>query len=805
MSSKHEKLRNAQLSTFWLSAMCLASGQPALAQLADGEGPSAPLGVEEIVVTAQKRLERLQDVPLAVSALSAEQLGNRQINDTNGLAKAIPSLNFQQGNNATNTTFRIRGIGTSLFGQGVEPSVSLVVDGVVAARQAQSFADFADLERIEVLRGPQGTLFGKNATAGVINVITARPAREFEGSVEATYAELDEYRIKGTLSGPISDSIRARLTGYYNNVGGQFDNLATRGDYGGNEGQGARGKIEWDATDRLNFLLSADYRESNVECCRGLLVATANPSLAQLYSPVRAVAENRQTIENAPSYYITNQKTYSLQAEYALGSATITSITAFQQFHTYNNVDVDSVNTPIPTFTGGGANPAQYDDQGGNVDLNNFTQEVRIASNGESRLTYVAGLYYSNLELDRDFRRRRALCAMGTLGEPCTPSAWQSAQHVANADNESVSVFGQAELDIVGGLTAILGLRGQREEVSVYGKRTAPIEPGDQIFPGHNPVEGRRSAKDSVITGKAGLRYEFSRDAQTYATYTRGYKGLGFDTEITADFANQLATEPEDVDAYEIGFKTQAADGKLSFSMAAFLADYTNLQVQANRSDVNTGTVLFVQTNAGSSRTKGIEFEGSWRATEGLSLNAAVTYIEATVSINGLNCPLQEQAAAPVLTGDFPFNSCYRSLLTNSAGVPVTSGPIQDVRDGDLPAAPRWRASLSPRFSQQIPGTRLTGFVQIDATYQSSQQFAVEQDPLLQQPSYTLVDASIGVRDEEGRYTFALFVKNLTDRNYYTNLAHGGLLASTASPNDLYGNFNKDADRYFGATLGVRF
>ncbi|KAK0331620.1 hypothetical protein LTR94_028201, partial [Friedmanniomyces endolithicus] len=213
----------------------------------------------EIVVTAQKRTERLQDVPLAVSALSAETLGRQQINDTNGLVAAVPSLTYTQGNNVSNSTFRVRGIGTTLFNQGSESSVSTVIDGVVMARQAQGFVDLADLERVEVLRGPQGTLFGKNATAGVISVVTARPTDRFTARADATIAELDEYRIKGTMSGPLTDRLRARVSGFYNDVGGHITNVANGRDTNGFKSWGLRGKLDWDATDNLNFLATLDY------------------------------------------------------------------------------------------------------------------------------------------------------------------------------------------------------------------------------------------------------------------------------------------------------------------------------------------------------------------------------------------------------------------------------------------------------------------------------------------------------------------------------------------------------------------
>lgn len=761
----------------------------------------------DIVVTAQKRVERLQDVPLAVTAIGGDQLAARQINDTSSLVQAIPSLTFQQGSNPTNTSFRIRGVGTSLFSQGVEPSVSVVVDGVVAARQAQSFADFADIERIEVLRGPQGTLFGKNSTAGVINIVTARPSREFEGRVEATVAEQDEYRLKGTVSGPISDALRARITGYYNNVGGFLNNLTLGKDYGGNEGFGVRGKLEWDATSNLNFLLSADYRKSDADCCRALLFQTSNPSLRALYAPVRPSFRNRDLVENVVSRSNVRQQTYSLQGDWDLGAATVTSITAYQKFYTFANIDNDSINTPGPLFVGGGNNPAKYDDQSGTVDLHNFTQELRIASNGGSDLTYVAGVFYSDLGLDRDFRRRRAVCSTGVLGQPCATSAttYQSASHVARLDQESISAFGQLEYDIVGGLKAIGGLRVQHEKVSVSGTRTAPIVAGDVIFPAHNPITGYREASDTAITGKAGLQYEVNRFAQFYGTYTRGYKGLGFDTEITADFANQQAVQPEHVNAYEIGFKGRTVDNSFSIAAALFLSKYSDLQVQANQSDVNTGVVTYVQTNAGKAQSKGFEIEATVRPVKEFQVAFGVTYADTSVDADGLNCPLQFQGSAPILTSGFPTNSCYRRRFTNAAGAVTTTGPLQDVRGGSFPAAPRWRINVSPRVEHDIPGTNLAGFLQTNVSFQSRQQFAIEQDPLLVQDAYTIVDLSVGATTKDGKYTLTLFARNLLDENYVTNLQHGTLLASTASPFDIYGQVNKDANRYFGAQLGVKF
>ena len=770
---------------------------PASEPVSTSAATDAPEAVQagDIIVTAQKRSERLQDVPLAVTAVGGDALANRQVNDTSTLTQAIPSLTFQQGPNATNTTLRIRGVGTALFGQGVESSVSVVVDGVVLARQAQGFADLADIERVEVLRGPQGTLFGKNSSAGVISVVTARPTRSFEGRVEGTIAEHGEYRAKGTVSGPLSDTLRARLTGFYNDVRGITYNV-TRGQWvNGQKGWGVRGKLEWDATDNLNFLLSAEYRKSNTTCCISSSIRVDNPVIAQLEAPVIASATNRQVSEDTLTYSNSNQKTFSLQADWDLGSATLTSITAYQDYYLIVNQPIDRINSDPVRFVGTGASYASWNFNQGTLDLSQFSQELRLGSNGSHDLTYVAGVFYSHADIKRPFARRRALCATGVIGQTCAAPTYQSSSSFAELTTNSIAAFGQAEYRIVGGLKLLGGLRVQYEDGKNYGIQLGTVVAGDTLLPGVPTGSGTLTNHDTAVTGKVGLQYEFSRRLQAYAAYTRGYKGIGYNMEVTTNFASQTTLSPEHVNAYELGVKGRTSDGTLSMAVAVFRSDYSNLQVQANRSDPATGVTSFVATNAGTSRSQGVEVEATLRPSRHLTVDASFTYTDSTVNIDGLNCPLQFQAAAAVMTGT-PTNICYRT----AAG----ATPIQNLRNATLPASPKVRVSLAPRWEQDISSS-LAGFVQVGVNFQSKQQFAIEQDPLLVQEAYTLVDASIGIHTVDKRYSLSLFVKNLFDVNYYTSVSHNSLLATAAKPFDLTATYNKDADRYFGATLGIRF
>lgn len=773
-----------------------ATGAPGEA-VATSAAPDAPevAQIGDIIVTAQKRSERLQDVPLAVTAVTGDALANRQVNDTSTLTKAIPSLTFQQGPNATNTTLRIRGVGTALFGQGVESSVSVVVDGVVQARQAQGFADLADIERVEVLRGPQGTLFGKNASAGVISIVTARPSREFEGRIEGTIAEHGEYRAKGTISGPLSDTLRARVTGFYNDVRGTTYNV-TRGQWvNGQKSWGVRGKLEWDATDNLNFLLSGEYRKSNSTCCISSSIRVDNPVVALLEAPVVASPTNRQVSEDTLTYSNSNQKTFSLQASWDLGSATLTSITAYQDYYLVVNQPIDRTNSDPVRFVGPNAY-ASWNFNQGILDLSQFSQELRLGSNGSHDLTYVAGVYYSHGDIKRPFARRRAVCASGVIGQTCAAPTYQSSSSFAELKTNSIAAFGQAEYRIVGGLKLLGGLRVQYEDGSNYGAQLGTLVAGDTLLTGV-PANGSGTLNnhDTAVTGKVGLQYEFSRRLQAYATYTRGYKGIGYNMEAATNFTAQTSLSPEHVNAYELGLKGRTSDGSLSMAVAVYRADYTNLQVQANRSDPVTGVTSFVATNAGTSRSQGVEVEATLRPTRHFSVDASFTYTDSTVNIDGLNCPLQLQAAAAVMTGT-PINVCYRTAAGTT--------PIQNLRNATLPASPKFRISVAPRWEHDL-GNTLAGFVQVGVNFQSKQQFAIEQDPLLVQEAYTLVDASVGVQTIDKRYSLSLFVKNLFDVNYYTSVSHNSLLATAAKPFDLTATYNKDADRYFGATLGVRF
>ncbi|WP_375195860.1 TonB-dependent receptor [Sphingobium sp.] len=754
----------------------------------------SPQDVGEIVVTAQKRSERLQDVPVAVSAVGGDVLSSAQVNGSSGIAALVPSLTFTQNTSPLNNNVRVRGIGTVLFSAGIESSVSFVIDGVVMARQGQGFSDLIDVERVEVLRGPQGTLFGKNATAGVVNVVTKAPSNTLEGKVEATVAEMGEYRLRGTVSGPLSDSIRARLTGFYTNDDGWARDAYSKKSIFGSEEYGVRGKVAIDVAPGFDLMITGDYKKSDSSCCQPLPFKTTNTLLQQLRSPVVASISNRTV--NTTTDTFANVKTggVSVEGNLDLGQHKLTSITAWREWNFKNNVDVDGYNIAAPVRVPFGF--GYFGINGGGVDVKQFSEELRLTSPTGGLFEYTIGGMYYKLDLDRDFQRRVGGCTGDTsvaFGAACPNPTYQSSASTANMKTENIALFGQAQVNLTDSLSALGGFRLQHEKNAYSGTRsgTAPFAGDTALLAGST---GSNSVSDDDFSGKIGLQYKFSRHAQIYANWSRGYKGYGWDVEFSADFAGQKPVQPETVKAWEVGFKGQALDNRLNFSLAAFHAKYNNLQVQATQ-QVN-GAPLSIPTNAGSSVTKGIEMEFNYRPTDQLTIFGGATYMKARFDADGLPCQLAAQATAVTVGAGAaaPTNTCF--ILSGSR--------VQNIRGGALPNSPDWKANASIRYEDDLTPSYV-GFVQLNGNVQSRVLFDLNQDQALDQKGYGTIDFSFGVKTADDKYQLTFFIRNLTDKQYVSGKQRDNMLTNAANPENILFFTSKDASRYVGATARASF
>jgi len=465
--------------------------------------------IDEVVVTATKRAQNLSDVPIAITALSTEAIEIHRIDSIEGIAKLATSVNFQQGLTASNATVSIRGFGTNAFGIGIESSVSIVQDGVVLSRQNEAFGDLFSLDRVEVLRGPQGTLFGKNSSAGVINLITKAPSKDVvEGKADIFYgSKFDEVTTRATLSGPITKngSVAARLTGFYKTVDGNIRNRFDGKTLNGiDDSWGIRGKVAIDANENLSLMLIADYTKTNSNCCAetvrflppgtnvfGDSSLNVNSTLAGI--PVGD--KNRVVSQDAPTFGNYKGYGFSGQADYDFGNMKLTSITEYREWEENTNADIDF--SPINAFVSNGGSKKQK----------TFTQELRIASTTDSRLQYVGGLFYFNNKTTQDFNRD--LFGLSFLMQTLD----------SRIKVENYAAFGEVTYEFIPGTRLVAGGRIQRETID-YTATASRFSFDSATTPGL-PT----SFSDTHGMAKASIQQDLGENDMVYFTFSQGYKG----------------------------------------------------------------------------------------------------------------------------------------------------------------------------------------------------------------------------------------------------------------------------------------
>ncbi len=800
-------------SALALAATALALfAAPAFAQdtAAESVEEAAP---GEIVVTAQKRSENLQDIPLAVSVLSGEALAQTARPSVESAAQLVPSLNFLKSGTTLNQTIFLRGVGTATFSIAGEPSVSTVVDGVVYARSGEAFSDLIDIAQLEVLRGPQGTLFGKNASAGVVNITTIMPKHEFGGTVEASYFDRNEFRGKAAVNLPLGPDLAARFTGFYGEYDGNIRNV-TRGTWvNGYKHFGGRAQFLYDPSDNLRIYAAADYHKNNDDCCADIIATgpltgagVATTSLAFNVLPTPAGADTRAVTQDLITATKEEGWGVSLQADIGVGSHTLTSITAYREWDNTEIRDGDWLDRAYVGFN-------QLHDTGPQT-TDTLTQEVRLTSPADQVISYVLGGYYSKANSRRIFRRDDVICT-AVVGAPTTAlipcgsaNANASTTPFGIADFgstfENFAAFGQATARLGDHVRLIGGLRYSKDDLSVFHSRVSTgltVTGGiPQAAPGIQPnfdqgvfdsytslVAGgtlppvalqnslaasngrpfRTKTSNDNLSGKIALQGDFSDDVMGYVSYSRGYKGPAYNVffNLTATGTNVIA--PETSDAYEVGLKNTLFDGKMTFNVGIFLANYHNFQ--ANNPDLVAGVVVTRFTNAGEVSTRGIEVDVNWRPIDDLNISGGVAYTHARVD-------------------DFKLPPGAASTAAIPGGTP-------------LGFAPEWKGSLSMDY--RIRGSGIDVFLGAQANFQSSQLSLFAANAVQRQlgtiPAYELVNLSAGIGDSDDKYRLTFQVRNLFDTSYAAAIINGG-------PGGAYRyQIPRDADRYFGVTGRVNF
>ena len=718
------------------------------------EARDGEVTVEELVVTAQKREERLQDVPLTITVVSGDQLERQNITNTAELQNASPELTYTSG--PTNG-YSIRGSGTATFARSAENNVSIVVDGVVQGQLQPPVNSLFDVERVEVLSGPQGMLFGKNASAGVVNIITKAPNPNDTELRFFTALGTDGYQIyQGVANRPLSDTAAIRLNVFSNSMGGVFTNRFNGKDVGAFTNYGGRARILWDVTPalRLNFIADVEQQNGGNSAWQARSVSGVIATRLAACG-VRPGPENTDLCIDGPTSRVAATYGLTLQADYELGDYTITSITADRQYT--RAVDTDSDAQPI---NGLNTNKA--------TDFNNqFSQELRIASPDNRRLEYVAGIYYYN------YNYKTFVDQAGTLGALPFVAGRASAQKI---NQFSYSTFGQATFHATDQINLILGGRFTRDFLSAS-TVNLPESPSGRRFAGFTPAIG--SATDKLIEDdfsyRVGVQYLPNPDATFFVTYTEGYKGPAINNLVPGRNGPRVI-DSETPKNLEAGVKASLFDRRMLVDLTVF--NTVTEDFQAQTAQVINGVTAFVFDNADELRARGFQFNAYARPTADLSFTAGVLYNDATYGnfIVQCNAPFLEGCA--LAGGQQVINAEGRQLA----------------------GAPKWKLVGSVNYDFTLPNG-LGAFAQTSANYRSEAFTSATPDPNLVIEGYARVDARLGIRSADERWTLALFAKNLFDERTPAIIFRDPL-----SPTNNYQQaFGTDAFRVLGVSLDVNY
>lgn len=748
-------------------ALC-AMPQEARAQEA-GDQPDAQsvaTSGSTIIVTARKREENIQDVSESITVVTGESLEILQLVSPTELTRVAPALTFRDNPIPTSSGFAVRGVGTSSFSSTVEQSVSTVVDGIVLG-QPQSAASLVDINRVEVLEGPQGLLFGKNASAGLVNIVTNSPRLgTFEADASVTFGTDGEFRTDGMINVPLGEDLAVRLVGYRNETGGYIYNAFLDESYNGEDNYGFRGKAFYEPSSEFNLLLTADFYEDNAICCFSTARELGdNPRLADFFNQygVMPGSENTTVVAGMPVGALGKDPFRRYQgiggeANIRLSNATLTLLTGYRK-NEYS-LDFDGDQTPL----------ARFDYNGGDYKYQQFSQEIRIASDTGGAIEWLGGLYFFSAINEVEYRAGGRL--LGESG-PLIVGVIET-----DVDSTSYAAFGSVTLNASDTLRLRAGGRFTRDELQA--RRVAYDLPG--ALPGSSAIIGS-VAGDTTERGdsedfswKLTAEYDVSPDVMIYANVSRGYKGPGLASSGVINPDVSPLIRPETVMAYDAGIKSTLINGLATLNAALFYEDFSDFQTQIY--DTSTTPPGFRLTNAGSLESKGATIQATLRPIDGLSLAANAAYVDAKYKdLEGLSCPYEY--TVPELT-----NGC--EIV---GGRPVISA------DGNrLANAPELKFFIAANYEVSITDS-ITLLLATDYSWRDDEQFSANGDPNTIQPAYGIWNASAGVAFNDGQFELRGFVRNIADTSY----------ANLISPNaaDTSGGYSQFLSRYRERQAGV--
>ncbi|MFW6093520.1 MAG: TonB-dependent receptor [Pseudomonadota bacterium] len=690
---------------------------------------AAPQPLEEIVVTAQKREQSLEDVGLAISVLDEAALTEQRIQTLDDVGRVVPSLDIFRGNGSNNPTITLRGIGTTNPWVNNNPSIAAHADGVYLPMSSYLTFPIFDLERIEVLKGPQIGLYGRNATAGAINFVSRRPGVEPSGYVDASYGSYDAVDVEAAAGGALNDALQGRLAGIYQRGGGYMDRPGTvgstagftrvpgvvpgvaaepsRDDYGDRDVLALRGSLAFTPRDDFDALLSVHYGEDDSEVVGSTNV---NGDALGLFQPPDD--DPHTDYDNMAPFTDSEQLGGVLEMNWHLGDYRLTSVTGLETLERRYNI--------------GDFVPLRVAEAGFDEDLESFSQELRVDYQPGPDFRWLAGATYTEDDIDY----ARTLLAydllLGALG-----TAFEQ-------EDESVAVFTQAEWRFDPAWQVTASLRYTDEEKD-YDGGSFDVDPFGVsaigvAFPNVVPdgLFDRRSYDDDDVSGRLGVQWEPDDASLWYANVSRAFKSGGFDGSGITEPASFAPFGAETVWAYEAGTKLRLLQERLFLSGSAFFYDYDEKQVLALQ-DLGTGIVEAVIQNAAGSEVYGLDAELDYRVTPSLGLSFSGTWLDSEVT----DWDSADPAEAAARTGN------------------------------ELPGTPELTMTVAADWQTAIGRSRTLG-VRVWGTYTDEAYRDIENADALRSDDYALANARVSVSDPAGWSVYA-YAENLFDEEYVTS------------------------------------
>lgn len=720
-----------------ISLLCtLCSTEIALAQTSQ-EG----FEIEEVVVTARKREERLQDSPISVTAMTANDLKFSQIDGTQQLGQIVPNLIFEanaasSGSSSASAIF-IRGIGQSDFIPTTDPGVGVYIDGVYMARNFTGAMDFLNIDRVEVLRGPQGTTFGRNTIGGAISIHSRKPGDQFQGSIRTKIGTDERREVAFTVDVPISEQLKTQLNGVYRRRDGYVTNILNGRKTGDDDTRSIRAAVVWTPTHALEISILGDYTKEMENGPPSVLVALIDtqtfPAIANAQSPGCPVSfpppqpspigntncANSQFILGpnkvaAGQHTASNNEFYgaSVEINWDLDWFDVKSITAYREIDSFTSRDADQ--TPLLIFHTQEVFTQQQ-----------FSQEIQFSgSSFNDRVIWMMGLYYFREKAKED---NPVQISIGSLF---------SGTYV---DNTDLAAFSQVTFDITDKLSVTGGIRYSNEDKDFLPDQffTTPFFVPSGIIPAGTRLLPPETSTESTVewTPMANIAYHWTDSFMTYATWSEGFKSGGFVQRIVVPQATPDRFDPEFVTSYEAGFKWGGENFTLNAS--AFFTDYDGIHIVVRRG------IAPVTVNAGTAEVKGFELEGKWVPTQQVLLNFGLGYVDAD----------------------------YTSLTAEAI---ATAGITKDSK---FAFTPKWNANIGASYKYNVSNLgSITA--RVDVKFTDDLFRTANNAPHLYQADYTVLNTSLIFETADKKWQMILAGNNMTDKIYLQN---GSDSASTAS------------------------